>query len=122
MRQEWAPYMTWAKLRTPPRYDLAGSNLLACTLDDLPGAALEDLNGANSEGWAPLVECIASRYGVSTEQVATGACVQAAAVLDGCAPNDVAEAWGLGSGRMVEPDPLVDAAAIRDTYAAARDR
>ena len=73
MRRTLAPYMTWAKLRTPPRYDLAGSNLLACTLDDLPGAGLVDLNGANSEGWVPLVEAIASRYGVAPEQVATGA-------------------------------------------------
>jgi len=72
MRQEeLAPYMTWAKLRTPPRYDLAGSNLLACTLADLPGAVLGELNGANSEGWPPLVEAIASRYGVTTDQVAT---------------------------------------------------
>ena len=73
MRQgELAPYMAWAKLRTPPRYDLAGSNLLACTLDDLPGADRPEPGGANSEGWPPLVELIAARYGVSPDQVATG--------------------------------------------------
>ena len=33
-----APYMTWAKTRPAARFDLAGSNVLACTLDDLTGA------------------------------------------------------------------------------------
>ena len=73
MRQgELAPYMTWAKLRPPPRYDLAGSNLLACPLEELPGLDSLEPGGANSEGWAPLVERIASRYGVMPAQVATG--------------------------------------------------
>ena len=73
MRQgELAPYMTWAKLRPPPRYDLAGSNLLACTLAELPGLDSLEPGGGNSEGWAPLVELIASRYGVTVDQVATG--------------------------------------------------
>lgn len=70
-RGELAPYMAWAKLRAAPRYDLAGSNLLACTLDDLSGAGPVELNGANSDGWPPLVEAIASRYGVASDQVAT---------------------------------------------------
>jgi aspartate/methionine/tyrosine aminotransferase len=74
MRQgELAPYMTWAKLRPPPRHDLAGSNLLACSLADLPGASSPEPNGPNSEGWPPLVDLIASRYGVEPDQVATGA-------------------------------------------------
>lgn len=71
-RSELAPYMAWAKLRTPPRYDLAGSNLLSCTLDDLAGGDPLVLNGPNGEGWPPLVEAIAARYGVRTDQVATG--------------------------------------------------
>ena len=72
MRQgDLAPYMAWAKLRPQPRYDLAGSNLLACTLEDLPGASPEPAGG-NSEGWAPLVDLIAARYGVAPGQVATG--------------------------------------------------
>jgi hypothetical protein len=67
-----APYMLWAKARPHARYDLAGSNVLACSLDDLPGAreAL-DLSGRNDEGYAPLVEAIAAQYGVTPEQVAT---------------------------------------------------
>ena len=55
------------------------------------------------------------------EQVAIGACVQAAAVLHQRPPEDVASAWGLGEGRAVEPDSTVDAAAVRARYARARD-
>ena len=76
MRQgELAPYMAWAKLRPSPRYDLAGSNLLACPVAELESAESLDPGGANSEGWEPLVERIAARYGVATDQVATaGGC------------------------------------------------
>ena len=72
--RSWAPYMTWAKNHPSAKYDLAGSNLLHCTLDDLPGAreAIE-LFAKNDEGYPPLVEAIARRYGVATERVATGA-------------------------------------------------
>jgi hypothetical protein len=69
-----APYMRWSKTRPEPRFDLAGSNLLACTLDDLPGArdALE-LNGLNPDGYPPLVAAIAAHYGVAEARVATAA-------------------------------------------------
>ena len=68
----WAPYMHWAKTHACVRYDLTGSNLLPCTLDDLPGAgeALQ-LHGRNDNGYAPLVEAIADRYGVDAERVCT---------------------------------------------------
>jgi aspartate/methionine/tyrosine aminotransferase len=64
--------MTWAKHHPKARYDLTGSNLLPCTLDELPGAreAME-LYGRNDDGWPPLVEAIAGRYDVGTERVAT---------------------------------------------------
>ena len=67
-----APYMAWAKQHARARWDLTGSNLLACTVDDLPGArdAIE-LAGDNDDGYRPLVEAIASRYLVAPEQVAT---------------------------------------------------
>jgi len=68
-----APYMAWAKSRTPGKYDLAASNMLACTIDDLPGAreALS-LEGTNENGYPPLLDAIAARYGVSTSRVMTG--------------------------------------------------
>jgi aspartate/methionine/tyrosine aminotransferase len=67
-----APYMEWAKKRPHPTFDLAGSNVLACTLDDLAGArdALA-LDGSNDTGYQPLVDAIAARYGVHPDQVAT---------------------------------------------------
>lgn len=67
-----APYMEWAKSRPRPAIDLAGSNLAACSLDDLPGAreAL-DVAGESPEGYPPLVSAIAARHGVDTDRVAT---------------------------------------------------
>ena len=64
--------MEWAKTRPSPRFDLAGSNVLGCSVDDLEGAreALA-LSGKNDTGYAPLLEAIASRYGVRPEQVTT---------------------------------------------------
>ena len=50
------------------------------------------------------------------EHVATGACVQAAAVVTGRPPAEVAAAWGRGYPLVVEPDPAVDASAIRAAY------
>jgi aspartate/methionine/tyrosine aminotransferase len=68
--------MEWAKSRPRPRIDLAGSNLLACTLDDLPGARdAVDVAGESPEGYAPLVERIARAHGVDPASVATaGGC------------------------------------------------
>ena len=67
-----ADYLLWAKRRPHPANDLARSDVVACTLDDLPGAreALE-LTGRNDEGWEPLVEKVAAHHGVSPGQVAT---------------------------------------------------
>ena len=69
-----APYIQWAKTRPDARYDLALSNILTCTLNDLPGAhdALE-LAGRNDQGYEPLLEAIAKRYGVEPAQVTAAA-------------------------------------------------
>lgn len=89
MTRARAPYMEWARSRPRPDVDLAGSNLLACTLDDLPGAReAVRLEGESPDGYPPLVEAIANRYSVSPDQVATaGGCSGAnfltcAALLD----------------------------------------
>jgi len=64
--------MEWAKTRPSPEYDLAGSNILACSLDDLPGAReAVVLGGANDNGYRPLVEAIGRRYGVNPDLVTT---------------------------------------------------
>lgn len=71
-----APYMEWARHRPSPEVDLAGSNLLPCTLDDLPGARETlDIAGESPDGYPPLVDAIAGRYGVAADCVATaGGC------------------------------------------------
>ena len=51
------------------------------------------------------------------ETGALGACVQASAVLHEVDPTLVADAWGLGPARMIEPDFEVDALEIRADYA-----
>jgi aspartate/methionine/tyrosine aminotransferase len=67
-----APYMEWAKTRPVPEIDLAGSNILACSLDDLPGAAEAlALAGANDNGYRPLIEAIGGRYNVDPDRVTT---------------------------------------------------
>ena len=64
--------MEWAKTRPVPEIDLAGSNILACSLDDLPGATEAlSLIGANDNGYQPLVEAIGARYGVDPDRVTT---------------------------------------------------
>src|SRR4030095_13036654 len=57
--------MEWAKTRPAAEFDLAGSNILACSLDDLPGARETlALDGANDKGYQPLTEAIARRHPV----------------------------------------------------------
>ena len=77
--------------------------------------------GASSSTYRHTVADLAGREVIvpsSGEQVAAGACAQAAAVLEGRPPGEVAAAWGLGSGAVVEPDGRVHGEAIRARYAA----
>ena len=65
-------YMRWAKEHAAARYNLANSGLLGCGTEDLvlePGDV--QVNGDNREGYPPLVEAIASLYGVAPEAVVT---------------------------------------------------
>jgi aspartate/methionine/tyrosine aminotransferase len=63
-------YMTWAKYHASARYNLANSGILGCDLNDLT-ITLDDvaINGPNHEGYAPLKEAIAAKYGVKPENV-----------------------------------------------------
>src|SRR5262249_23729527 len=56
------------------------------------------------------------------EYVARGACVQAASVLTGRAVGAIARDWAPTDERLVEPDPSVDAAAVRAAYEDLRRR
>jgi aspartate/methionine/tyrosine aminotransferase len=103
-----APYMEWARHRPAPDVDLAGSNLLPCALEDLPGAreAL-DIAGESPDGYRPLVEAIAARYSVSPDRVATAGGCSGANFLTCAALIDA------GDHVLVEQpayDPLIAAA------------
>ncbi len=50
------------------------------------------------------------------EVVAAGAAVQAASVLTGATPDEVAHRWGLGRGTTVEPAEGVDGSIVRTAY------
>ncbi|TAK18291.1 MAG: pyridoxal phosphate-dependent aminotransferase [Acidobacteria bacterium] len=67
-----APYMYWAKTRPVTEFDLAASNMLALSIDELEGAhdALQ-LTAANDEGYGPLLASIAAHYGVTPDRVMT---------------------------------------------------
>ena len=105
-----APYMEWAKTRPRPEIDLAGSNLLACTLDDLPGAReAVDIAGESPEGYGPLKEAIARHHGVDPERVATASGCSGATFLT------CAAILSPGDDVLVESpgyDPLPGAAAL----------
>ncbi len=67
-----APYMEWAKARPSARLDLAGSNICACSIDELPGVREAiAFDGQNENGYGPLLEAIAARYGVASHCVTT---------------------------------------------------
>ena len=53
------------------------------------------------------------------QAVATGAAVQAAAVVQGCDHRTIQQQWGLGSGTTV--DHAVDSGALRERYGELRD-
>ncbi len=68
-----APYMEWAKTRPRARFDLAGSNLLHLSVDELIGVREAiDFAGPNEEGYQPLLDAIAKHYGVDASRVALG--------------------------------------------------
>ena len=79
--------------------------------------------GARSAAYQRIVADLTGRAVVvpeGAEHVAAGACVQAAAVLHHRPPDEVVAAWRLGTGSTVEPDPAVDAEAVRAAFAGAR--
>src|SRR5438309_1538549 len=65
MTQSRAPYMEWAKKRPVPSIDLAGSNLLACSLSEIPGAreAVDTAGVRASEEELARIARVAERTG-----------------------------------------------------------
>jgi aspartate/methionine/tyrosine aminotransferase len=62
--------MHWAKFKPPVRYALTGSEVPHFRMDSLPWSVADlDLDGASHPRYPALREAIASRYGVSVDQV-----------------------------------------------------
>jgi xylulokinase len=81
--------------------------------------------GRRSPAYVRILADLAARplaVARDAEHVATGACVQAAAVAGASPTAAVTDAWDLDGFAAVEPDRRVDAAAVRERYAAHRDR
>lgn len=80
--------------------------------------------GARSQAYRQVVADLTAREVLipdATEQVAAGACVQAAAVATGASPADIADTWHLTTGTTIEPGPGTTAAPdIRAAYARLR--
>lgn len=102
-----APYLWWAKSRQPAAIDLAGSNLVHCSLGDLPGVRdAIDLSAANDNGYPPLVDAIAAHYGVDADRIVSA---------DGCSGANfiaIAALAGPGDDVLIERpgyDPLIGA-------------
>jgi len=110
MAQDWAPYMEWAKRHPQPRFDLCGSNLVPCGVEDLPGArqALE-IYGDNDHGYAPLIDDIASFHGTTTDRVALASGASGANFLV------MAALLGAGDEVLIERpayDPMIGSARL----------
>ena len=69
-----SPYMQYAKLRSAAKYNLASSGIMSYPLKELP-VTLEDLEicGPTLYGYAPLLERLAKRNGVTPDCVVTAA-------------------------------------------------
>ena len=72
-----APYMRWAKTRPHVTCDLASSGLQPVTTEELLGTTAAkdafEISGPSDEGYIPLRETIAARYGVAPDRVTIAA-------------------------------------------------
>ena len=79
--------------------------------------------GAHSGAYRQIVADLAHREVTvphGGEHVATGACIQAAAVLRDVDPMEVATSWQAGRASLVTPNDAIGHDEIRAAYAAAR--
>jgi aspartate/methionine/tyrosine aminotransferase len=106
-----APYMRWAKTRPRVTYDLASSGLMPVAtrelLGDVTAADAFDISGPTDEGFVPLREAIAARYGTTRE------CVSVAAGASGANFQAMLALLEPGDDALIETpayDPLIAAA------------
>ena len=68
-----SPYMQWAKLHSAAKHNLATSGVASYPIAKLGKIEGLEINGPNSYGYAPLVDTVAQRFGVSRGCVFTTA-------------------------------------------------
>lgn len=76
MTDAWTPYVAWMKQAPQMTYNLMGSNLLHCQMEDLPGARERlQIHDFHEDGYEPLRDALASRFGLTRSHVSlsTGA-------------------------------------------------
>ncbi len=103
---------------------LDGLDALGAAGVDTSGRLLVVGGGSRSAAYRQVLADLSGRevvVPVGDELVATGACVQAAALCTGATPAELAAAWGLGRGAVVGPSTTTDPGPLRDAYRAARD-
>ena len=103
--------MRWAKTRPHATYDLASSGLMPVTtrelLGDVAAADAFEISGPTDEGFVPLREAIAARYGTTTE------CVSIASGASGANFQAMLALLEPGDEALIETpayDPLIAAA------------
>jgi xylulokinase len=102
---------------------LEALDALAQARVDTSGRLLLVGGGSRSAAFRRIVADLAQRevsVPLAEEVVATGACVQAAAVLHQRPFDQIADAWKLGQNDHVDPNPRVDARGVRAAYARVR--
>ena len=106
MKQHWIVLAAGACLLGGCQKESAEANA-AATRDAIAGNAA----AARSAAFQRVVADLAQRpvsVPRQADAVCIGAAMQAAAVLHGVSPDEMADAWGMGSVREVEPDPRVE--------------
>lgn len=101
---------------------LTGIDAIAATGVELADRLHLVGGGARSSAYRQVVADLWGhpvRAHVDAELVATGACVQAAAVATSSTVDQVIAGWTIDAGQVTEPTPDLDTAAIREAWNAA---
>lgn len=69
-RPRGSDYIRWAKSRETVRYPVGRSSIRPCPMRQLqPGLEELEVHGGGPDGWPPLLEALAGRYGVDVGRV-----------------------------------------------------
>lgn len=98
---------------------LNGVDALVANGSETSGRMILAGGGARSPAYRQILADLAGMEIVvpeTTDAVAAGSCLQAAAVSMDTAPLDLASRWELGAGAVVDPTPHVNGTIVRATF------